>query len=78
VSVTTDCTDVVEAESEGPVREVSGVTSRRLKQLADVVMSNVDKKSYEDQKLVSICNYTDVCYIHTSPGGRRSARGVSY
>jgi type I restriction enzyme S subunit len=35
---------------------------RRLKFLADVRPSNVDKKSVEDQQPVRLCNYTDVYY----------------
>ena len=34
----------------------------RLQFLADLKNSNVDKKSYEDQKSVKLCNYTDVYY----------------
>jgi type I restriction enzyme S subunit len=34
----------------------------RLKWLAEVRVSNVDKKSYEDQLPVLLCNYTDVYY----------------
>jgi type I restriction enzyme S subunit len=35
---------------------------RRLKQIADVVVSNVDKKSVDDERPVRLCNYTDVYY----------------
>ena len=35
---------------------------RRLKYLARVFPSNVDKKSYDDQLPVKLCNYTDVYY----------------
>jgi type I restriction enzyme S subunit len=35
---------------------------RRLKTLADVQLSNVDKKSVEGQESVRLCNYTDVYY----------------
>lgn len=35
---------------------------RRLRFLASVSNSNVDKKSYEDQETVRLCNYTDVYY----------------
>jgi type I restriction enzyme S subunit len=35
---------------------------KRLKHLADVFPSNVDKKSYEGQIAVRLCNYTDVYY----------------
>ena len=34
----------------------------RLKQVADVRVSNVDKKSYEGEVPVRLCNYTDVYY----------------
>ncbi len=38
------------------------MTSRRvqLKQIASVSVSNVDKKSSEEERLVRLCNYTDV------------------
>ncbi len=35
---------------------------RRLKTLASVQLSNVDKKSVEGQEIVHLCNYTDVYY----------------
>jgi len=35
---------------------------RRLKTLAYVRLSNVDKKSIEGQESVRLCNYTDVYY----------------
>ncbi len=35
---------------------------RRLKQVADAFPSNVDKKSYDDETPVRLCNYTDVYY----------------
>jgi type I restriction enzyme S subunit len=35
---------------------------KRLKTLADVQLSNVDKKSVEGQEPVRLCNYTDVYY----------------
>jgi len=35
---------------------------KRLKTLASVQLSNVDKKSVEDQGSVRLCNYTDVYY----------------
>lgn len=35
---------------------------RRLKTVAEVNLSNVDKKSAEGQEPVSLCNYTDVYY----------------
>ena len=34
----------------------------RLKQVCQVFPSNVDKKSYEDQPPIKLCNYTDVYY----------------
>lgn len=37
-------------------------TTKRLKNLASVRVSNVDKKSAEGQQPVSLCNYTDVYY----------------
>ena len=33
-----------------------------LKHLCDVMPSNVDKKCYEGQQAVRLCNYTDVYY----------------
>lgn len=35
---------------------------RRLKQACEVFSSNVDKKSYENEPAVLLCNYTDVYY----------------
>ena len=35
---------------------------RRLKHIADAFPSNVDKKSYEQEVAVRLCNYTDVYY----------------
>lgn len=35
---------------------------RRLKTIASVQLSNVDKKSVEGEELVRLCNYTDVYY----------------
>ncbi|MGE3344573.1 MAG: restriction endonuclease subunit S [Vicinamibacterales bacterium] len=35
---------------------------RRLKTIADVELSNVDKKTVEGQEAVRLCNYTDVYY----------------
>lgn len=35
---------------------------KRLRQVASFSNSGVDKKSYEDQEQVSLCNYTDVYY----------------
>lgn len=34
----------------------------KLKDVADVIISNVDKKSYTDEITVKLCNYTDVYY----------------
>ena len=38
---------------------------KRLKQACHVFPSNVDKKSYDDETPVSLCNYTDVYYNET-------------
>lgn len=38
---------------------------KRLKQVANAFPSNVDKKSYDDQEQVRLCNYTDVYYNDT-------------
>ncbi|WP_084861470.1 restriction endonuclease subunit S [Salibaculum halophilum] len=38
---------------------------RRLRSLASVSNSNVDKKSYDNQEAVRLCNYTDVYYNDT-------------
>ena len=35
---------------------------RRLKQIANIRFSSVDKKSVEDERVVRLCNYTDVYY----------------
>jgi type I restriction enzyme S subunit len=35
-------------------------TVERLKRLCDVRPSNVDKKSYDGEEPVRLCNYTDV------------------
>lgn len=35
---------------------------KRLKRICDTFASNVDKKSYENQKTVFLCNYVDVYY----------------
>ena len=43
----------------------SGWKVKRLKQVASVFPSNVDKKSYEDEPPVRLCNYTDVYYNDT-------------
>ena len=40
----------------------SGWETRRLKTLADIRPSNVDKKSSDDEEQVKLCNYTDVYY----------------
>jgi type I restriction enzyme S subunit len=37
-------------------------TARRLRFVADPKNSNVDKKSYDGQRQVALCNYTDVYY----------------
>ena len=34
----------------------------KLKDVANVIISNVDKKSYENQMAVKLCNFTDVYY----------------
>jgi len=39
-----------------------GWRSSQLDEVADVILSNVDKKSYDDQIPVRLCNYTDVYY----------------
>lgn len=36
--------------------------SKRLKQIYHVYPSNVDKKSYDEEQAVRLCNYTDVYY----------------
>ncbi len=36
--------------------------SKRLRHIASFTNSNVDKKSYDGQEAVSLCNYTDVYY----------------
>lgn len=38
------------------------IPARRLKQVANVTVSNVDKKSVEGERAVRLCNYTDVYY----------------
>ena len=35
---------------------------KRLRHIASFTNSNVDKKSYDGQKTVRLCNYTDVYY----------------
>ena len=36
--------------------------AKRLRFVADISNSNVDKKAYDDQVSVRLCNYTDVYY----------------
>ena len=38
------------------------IANRRLKQIASVRVSNVDKKSVDGERPVQLCNYTDVYY----------------
>lgn len=38
------------------------MTTRRLKHLARIAVSNVDKKTASDERPVRLCNYTDVYY----------------
>jgi len=38
------------------------MTTRRLKHLARIAVSNVDKKTASDERSVRLCNYTDVYY----------------
>jgi len=38
------------------------IPRRRLKQVASITVSNVDKKAVEDERPVRLCNYTDVYY----------------
>jgi type I restriction enzyme, S subunit len=42
---------------------------KRLKQACLVFPSNVDKKSYDDETPVNLCNYTDVYYNETIEAG---------
>ncbi|MCX6014520.1 MAG: restriction endonuclease subunit S, partial [Chloroflexales bacterium] len=35
---------------------------KRLKTNADIIPSNIDKKSYDDELPIQLCNYTDVYY----------------
>ena len=35
---------------------------KRLKQICNIFPSNVDKKTYENESPVLLCNYTDVYY----------------
>jgi type I restriction enzyme, S subunit len=44
----------------GPVPEHWDV--QRMRHVANFTNSNVDKKAYEDQEPVLLCNYTDVYY----------------
>lgn len=37
----------------------------RLKEYAQILLSNIDKKSYDGEKSVLLCNYTDVYYNKT-------------
>lgn len=39
-----------------------GWIEKRLKFVSHILPSNVDKKNYEDQKTVQLCNYVDVYY----------------
>ena len=43
---------------------------KRLKQACNVFPSNVDKKSYDGETPVLLCNYTDVYYNDTIIGGK--------
>ena len=40
---------------------------KRLRFVADISNSNVDKKAYDDQVSVRLCNYTDVYYNEIIP-----------
>lgn len=55
--------------SNDPLAFISKVPSGwgiyRLKEVAKVNLSNVDKKSYDNEKEVKLCNYVDVYYNHT-------------
>ena len=42
---------------------------RRLKHVCQVFPSNVDKKSYDGESPVKLCNYTDVYYNDKIVGG---------
>jgi type I restriction enzyme, S subunit len=44
---------------------------KRLKRAADVFLSNVDKKSYDGEEPVRLCNYTDVYYNDVITPGLR-------
>ena len=39
-----------------------GWSAQKLRYVATISNSNVDKKSYEGDELVRLCNYTDVYY----------------
>lgn len=41
---------------------MNGLALRRLRYVADIRVSNVDKKSVDGQRQVLLCNYTDVYY----------------
>ena len=47
----------------------------RLRHLADVRNSNVDKKTYQDGIPVRLCNYTDVYYNDYITSGMELRRG---
>jgi len=46
----------------GAAARGDAVTTRRLKHLASIAVSNVDKKTVSDERSVRLCNYTDVYY----------------
>jgi type I restriction enzyme S subunit len=46
----------------GATARGDAVTTRRLKHLASIAVSNVDKKTVSDERSVRLCNYTDVYY----------------
>ena len=46
----------------GTAARGDAVTTRRLKHLASIAVSNVDKKTVSDERSVRLCNYTDVYY----------------
>lgn len=54
--------NLVEVDVEWLCRVPRHWTVKRLKQVCHVYPSNVDKKSYEDDPAVLLCNYTDVYY----------------
>ncbi len=47
-----------------------GWREMRLGDIADVIVSNVDKKSLPGERPVRLCNYTDVYKIRIMPCGR--------